>query len=265
MHAATRKNLKQWLVTTGLAMLVSTAMPVLAHEHEHEHPTTYSVKSIAFPNDVFTQLLGINNNKVIAGYHGDGQTPQTPNKGFTLVLPNKFMNKNFPNSAQTQVVGIDNRGNTGGFYVDTAGVTHGFLKSEGKYLRVDAPDTQFNQILGRNDRGQAAGYSSTDPTGQTLQRAFIRQRTGSFTYLTVPAGTLNSQATGINYSRAVSGFYQTATATYGFLLQGNKFKTLSFPGATVTQALGLNNMGQVVGFYTDASDAMHGFIYHEGN
>ena len=39
---------------------------------------------------------------------------------------------------------------------------------------------------------------------------------------------------------------------------------LSFPGATVTEALGLNNLGQVVGFYNDAAGNPHGFIYSGG-
>jgi uncharacterized membrane protein len=36
---------------------------------------------------------------------------------------------------------------------------------------------------------------------------------------------------------------------------------LDFPGATLTQALGLNNLHQVVGFYMDAAGNTHGFLY----
>jgi len=38
------------------------------------------------------------------------------------------------------------------------------------------------------------------------------------------------------------------------------FSTLDFPGATGTQARGINNAGQVVGFYYDASGEQHGFL-----
>lgn len=42
--------------------------------------------SIASPGDPnFTQLLGINNSGVIAGYYGDGTT--IANHGFTLAIP----------------------------------------------------------------------------------------------------------------------------------------------------------------------------------
>ena len=49
--------------------------------------------------------------------------------------------------------------------------------------------------------------------------------------------------------------------THGFLLIGSTEKTLDFPGSTFTQALGLNNNGQVVGVYIDASGHSHGFVY----
>jgi probable HAF family extracellular repeat protein len=46
--------------------------------------------------------------------------------------------------------------------------------------------------------------------------------------------------------------------------RAGKLTALSFPGATVTEALGLNNLGQVVGFYNDAAGNPHGFIYSGG-
>ena len=48
---------------------------------------------------------------------------------------------------------------------------------------------------------------------------------------------------------------------HGFLLNGTTEMTLDFPGATFTQALGLNNSGMVDGVYM-AGDATHGFVYN---
>ncbi|MBV8279249.1 MAG: hypothetical protein JO170_28850, partial [Verrucomicrobia bacterium] len=51
----------------------------------------------------------------------------------------------------------------------------------------------------------------------------------------------------------------------GFLWSAGKLMTLSVPGAAITEALGLNNLGQVVGFYQDASSSNpQGFIYSGG-
>src|SRR5258708_16171241 len=74
-------------LTLGLAVLV--CMPMYAQE-----TTTYNFETINYPGDTFTQLLGINNSDIIAGYHG-----ATVNQGFTLVLSGRiFTAENFPGS-----------------------------------------------------------------------------------------------------------------------------------------------------------------------
>jgi uncharacterized membrane protein len=225
---------------------------------------TYNITDVSNPGDTaFTQLLGINNSSTIAGYFGDGSV--VPNNGFTLMLPNSFTAENFPGAVQTQVIGINSAGDTVGFYIDQNGVTHGFKAVGGTFTTIDGPGTAFNLLLGLNDNGQLAGYSSTDSTGMTAQRAFVEQ-SGTFTYIdsSLPSGTLNDQATGINNAGIISGFFTTASATDGFLLNGTTLTTLSFPGSTFTQALGLNNEGQVVGDYVDSLGFMHGFVFDGG-
>ena len=219
----------------------------------------YVFENIAFPGDTFTQLLGINDADVIAGYHG-----QAINQGFTLTLgaPNIFTSENFPGSVQTQVIGINNLGNTSGFYIDSMGTNHGFLNISGIFSTVDFSGTTFDQVLGLNNTGQAAGYFQA-PSGN--QTAFVFNPFlppgGQFTPLNLPG---SGQATDINDKGQVTGFFATATGDDGFLLSGGIRTTLSFPGASVTEALGLNNLGQVVGFYNDAMGNPHGFIYSGG-
>ena len=56
------------------------------------------------------------------------------------MLPNQFTAENYPNSMMTQVIGINNSVTTDGFYVDQAGVTHGFYHtSNGIFTSVDYP------------------------------------------------------------------------------------------------------------------------------
>jgi hypothetical protein len=225
-------------------------------------PTQYRFQLVASPQDpTFTQLLGINDFGVIAGYFGSGQVVSGtlhPNKGFTLSLPNSFTAENFPDSAQTQVIGINNRGDTDGFYVDQAGTTHGFMDRGGTFTMVDLPGTTFNQLLGLNNRGQAAGFFQD---AQGLNHAYIRHVDGAFVVPPIP----NSQATGINDSGVVVGFTQpTTTTSNGFILRGGDLTLLSYPGSTFTQVLGENNEGQVVGTYNDAAGTAHGFIYRHG-
>jgi probable HAF family extracellular repeat protein len=227
-----------------------------------------SLKTISFPGDPrFTQLLGINDRGIIAGYHGDENTENTPNKGFTLEVvdnQNKFADENFPQSVQTQVVGIDNNGDTVGFYIDSAGQTHGFLKPNGKdFLNIDLPGTTFNQLLGINNRDQEAGYFQD---ANNMQHAYVREQDGAFLVLNLPMPS--SQATSINDHGTVVGFMQPsngAATSEGYVLKDDKLTVLQFPGSSFTQALGVNNSDDVVGFYNDANGVTHGFVYDNGN
>ena len=191
---------------------------------------SYTIQTVSFPGDNFTQLLGINDAGTIVGFHG-----ATVNQGFTFTPPSTFTDTNFPNSAQTQVIGVSSAAandNKVGFYVDTAGMTHGFISIPGlpagigPFFTVDQPGTAFNQVLGISSVGnRIAGYSSTDPTGVTLQQAYIGTAGlfgNTFTDINglLPANQ-NSQATGINNAGNAVGFYlPTADTSIGFLDTG---------------------------------------------
>ncbi len=214
------------------------------------------------PADQFTQLLGINNNVQIAGYHNFNQ-----NSGFTYQFEGSFVNENYPGSMMTQVIGINNNGTTDGFYVDNNNVTHGFTNTNGKFATVDYPGTPFNQLLGQNDMGQAAGYYSLSPDNTTPDFPYIYDESGAvFQVITIPGAVQGAQATGINNSQQVCGFYVDANGVnHGFLLNFGQLTVLDAPGSTFTQALGLNNEGQVVGQYMDAGNNTHGFVWTKQN
>src|SRR5258708_22690588 len=177
------------VVTLGLAVLLCISMPIAAVEKDNR----FFLRTVTFPGDTFNQLLGINDFEMIAGYHG-----ATVNQGFVFTFPNNFTSENFPGSAQTQVIGINNQGHTDGFYIDTAGTTHGFLDINGTFTTLDFPGTTFNQLLGLNNHDHAAGYYA-DAAG--IAHPYIFDNNGvAFLVLTIPAATGGAQATGINRS-----------------------------------------------------------------
>src|SRR6266853_6527806 len=184
------KNMKKIVFTLALVVAVcaGAAMSISAHEHR------FNFRTIIFPDDTFTQTLGINDFDTIAGYHGTAV-----NKGFVFSFPNNFTLENFPNSVQTQVIGINNRGFTDGFFIDVAGTTHGFLDIDGNFTTVDFDGTTFNQLLGLNNFDQAAGYFM-DAAG--ICHPYIFDNNGKVFLLIIiplPTGsTASAQATGIN-------------------------------------------------------------------
>jgi probable HAF family extracellular repeat protein len=246
--------MKRFAFNIGVAALLTGAWA---------HAGTFSFETVNFPEDTFTQLLGINDASVIAGYHGSGATGH-PNKGFVLTLPKSFVSENFKDSAQTQVIGINNAGNTDGFYIDQAGVTHGFLRRGGEFMTVDFPGTTFNQLLGLNTEQQAVGYFAD---ANNIDHAYIYEENGGvFLEFTIPNASGGAQATGINMTGEVCGFYIDGAGTnHGFTLNRGTFTKLDVPESMFTQALGLNNNGQVVGAFMDKSGMTHGFLYSGGS
>ena len=258
--SAFRPCLRIALGAVAAVAVVSAAVPA--------HAVTYTFQDIVDPANLpFTQALGINDAGTIVGYGN-----MTIFNGFQLVLPASFTRLNVPGATGgTQVFGITANGlTTDGFSVSPTGVNSGFVSTGGVFTPI--LQNAFTQLLGINPLGTtAAGYSSTDPAGMVNQRALTVSGGPSFTSPTftdinalLPAN-FNSQATGVNDSGEVVGFYQLATGNFSaFTDVGGSITSFEAPGAISTQALGVNDLGQIVGDFVDAADVMHGFLDNGG-
>jgi hypothetical protein len=241
-------KLKSLALILGVAVLLSISTAFAQ---------SYNFQTINYPDDTFTQLLGIDDSNHIAGYHNVAL-----NKGFTYDLSaNTFTSENYPKSQQTQVIGINTLEKTSGFYV-LQGKTIGFTDYQGTFTSVAYPKKPFNQLLSQNDFGQAAGYYSTKADGSGPDTAYVYDEFGGiFEVFEIPA-SVSAQATGINNATSVCGFYvDSSNVNHGWLQVGGHFTVLDYPGSIGTQALGLNNKGLVVGSWTDTSNNSHGFVY----
>jgi hypothetical protein len=232
----------------------------------------------------FNQLLGINNEGLIAGYFGSGAAGH-PNKGYTIRSPyaqGDIAGENFPHSVQTQVTGLNDNGVTVGFFStqNTASQSNnnfGFYKRYGQFYEVNFPTgtpskPPVDQLLGVNDHNVAVGFF-TNSSGQNRGYTY-NINTHRFSRV-LPPGATNSNlgasltAAAINNRGDVAGFYNVNSSTVdGFLkLAGGRFIKLAVPGASMTQAFGVNDSDWVVGTYTDGSGnsaTTHGFIYKLG-
>lgn len=235
----------------------------------------YQVLTLNDRRDItFNQLLGINNAGVIVGYFGSGADAAHPNKGYELLPPyaqRDFVNRNFPGSAQTQVVGVNDTGVAVGFFVTANGANIGFWRARDRYHAVSFPTMNnakpaFNQLLGVNNTGTAVGFYN-DAKGNAHGYAYnIRSR--RFKMITL-RGATSLTATGINNLGTETGFYTTAGgATNSFVkFHHGRTVTFAFPGASATQAFGLNDRGEVVGTYnvgTGNNAVTHGFTWMNG-
>lgn len=233
----------------------------------------------------FNQLLGINNQGAITGYFGSGAQGH-PNKGYELLPPfsqGDFGNENFPGSVQTQVTGLNDWGISVGFFStqNTANQSNdnfGFYARRGRFHQVDFPtgdnaSPPVNQLLGVNNSGVAVGfYTNGGGSNRGYEYDIFTRR---FTRVLVPGappGTAGPSLTaaGINNEGDVAGFFNKTSSTVdGFLkLDHGGFVTIAYPGASSTQALGVNDFGEVVGTYTTGSGNVavtHGFAWTDGH
>ena len=162
------------LLATGAVALAGAAS---ASTLSASNATSYRFATHDNTRDLtFNQLLGINDEGVIAGYFGSGAQGH-PNKGYLLLPPygqGSYVNENFPGSVQTQVTGLNNRGVTVGFWssMNTASMTNnnfGFVESGGHFRNADFPtgspaSPPVDQLLGVNDNDVAVGFY-TDANG----------------------------------------------------------------------------------------------------
>jgi len=232
----------------------------------------------------FNQLLGINDDGVIAGYFGSGAAGH-PNKGYELWTPGTYRNENFPSSVQTQVTGLNNDGVTVGFWstMNTASMTNsnfGFYSRNGSFHNVNFPtgdnaSPQVDQLLGVNNHDVAVGFYTN---GQGSNRGYeYNIGTHQFTRVLPPGFTSSTSlqspsltAAAINDHGDVAGFYnKTSSLVDAFLrLHSGQFIALAVPGAAMTQAFGVNDNDEVAGTYTTGSGnsaQTFGFTWESGH
>ena len=75
-----------------------------------------------------------------------------------------------------------------------------------------------------------------------------------------------TDAVGINNRGDIVGSFSDARGLHGFILRNRTFTTLDFPaqGVAGTVAKGINDRGQVAGFYVQSGSDIHGFVWDGG-
>ena len=238
-------------------------------------PAAHAAYNLTFVTDPTVtgviNLLGINDSGTIAGFD-NGVT----NAGFTLTLPANFTVVNFPGRSLLIRPGVDpgdrhqRRRRPLGLLRGYRRQYHGFTRIGGSFATVDNPlSTVFNQALGINNSNETVGYFAPTATGTPGDIAYS-QTGGSFTDINHLLPTnFNSQAVGINSTATpwIVGFYQPDSAlatSFGFVDEGGTIQTIDPFGSTFTQALGVNDLGEIVGFYVGADGNQHGYIDNGG-
>jgi hypothetical protein len=119
---------------------------------------------------------------------------------------------------------------------------------------VNFPGAEWTSPLGTNNAGDIVGvYGRADGT---IGSFLLSGGTYSELY-----GNLYIQAQAINNLGMIVGtdFYGPGEAT-GFLIDGGTIGAVMFPGSIQTQVYGINDLGELVGQYEDASGNYYSFV-----
>jgi hypothetical protein len=180
--------------------------------------------------------FGINDLGTIVGQY----TTAVSMPGFIRTAANSYITIDAPSGPNVvDAQGINNSGLIAGFYLGNDGQNHGFLANQSGA-----------------SGGSVTGVAVADPTIPSVPGE--------------PGATfVFSQLLGINDSGTVAGYYgDSTTSQHGFLYDSNtgRYTFLDDPaeafnnGVEVTQITGINNAGDLSGFYSDSNGVFHGFI-----
>jgi hypothetical protein len=200
-------------------------------------PNGGSLQNLTTPSGAIN-AFGINDNGNIVGQFTSGNN--TPGFILNSATSTTFTTINQPTGVTSEAInaqGINNHGLVVGFYLGNDGNVHGFTANapatpggtitangvaDPNTTVVDPNNTfVFSQILGINDHGIAVGYFGDSSLSQ-------------HGYL-----------------------YNTNTGNYSFLDDPSAVAT---NGVVVTQITGINNSGEITGFYSGANGVFYGFV-----
>ena len=220
-----------------------------------------------FPGSVQTQVTGLNDNGVTVGFWSNTNLgpPNDANFGFTDV-GGTFTNVNNPHTPATgttfnQLLGVNNSNIAVGFYTDAAGNNHGYtytIATKTFSSDINDPNAVSTTTAAINSAGKLAGFY-TDAGGVT--HGFL-DTNGIFSPVDAPGASL-TQLFGLNDNGLAVGDEVVNGLMNGILYDSltNTFTVLNDPNGVGTTTLnGVNNAGQIVGFYVDGAGNTDGLL-----
>ena len=220
--------------------------------------------TLTFPGATTTMAKGINDTGQIVGSYGS--TPFLFGEHGYLFDRGSYTAVNVPGGLLTVPEDMNNEGQIAGVFTTPEGA-HGFFFNGEDYLRLDVADAYRTEGLGLNDAGVVAGRAAEgEPPGVDGEisghwSGFTKDAGG---FDMIRDGWASVSVTGINNGDQLVGWWAPNNGlddyAMGFFLDGAEYTTIRFPGAHVTMALGLNDKGQIVGYYSTQEPGMHGFI-----
>jgi hypothetical protein len=228
-------------------------------------------------NSTAAMALGINSAGTVVGNDGNGNAISLSNGMVTTLL--------MIGQTSATAFGINDNGLISGQYTNAGGTTPGFVLNGSTVTTINAPTGTAGEVVnaqGINNNGLVVGFylgNDGQVHGFQFNLSSAVGGVGTGTAIadpTIPpvsgepgATFMFSQVLGINDHGIAVGYYGDSTLSqHGFLYNTNtgQYTFLDDPnaqfhnGVEITQITGINNSGEITGFYSDANGVLHGFV-----
>jgi hypothetical protein len=155
---------------------------------------------------------------------------------------------------------INTTGEIAGTYLDSGGVSHGFVRrADGTITAFDVPQAFSTTPNGINDKGVIAGFYGLD---FRTNAGFVRGRDGTITTFEAPGNSADTIGTAIDATGTVVGVYDNLDTGYGIGFSRSprgRFKTFSVDADGDTLACCIST-DKVIAGTEIRFDQAHGYV-----
>jgi len=173
-------------------------------------------------------------------------------------------------STETVAFGINNSNTITGFWLNSSSIEEGFVGPDdgSNYTTFQVTADPGTQPRGINDRGYITGLDNEATGVPTEYLPFERTPKGTITDVTMGGTALNYLIQGINTKGIFTGNYENSssvnigyTGKKAMFTNAIKLKGIKNTG---TAGRGIDDAGDIVGWYLDSSAVEHGFLLSGG-
>lgn len=173
-------------------------------------------------------------------------------------------------STETIAFGVTKNQTVTGFWVNSSGIENGFVgPADGSnYTTFNDDPTGGTQPRGINKKGYITGIDNVGSGNPADYIPYERAPDGTITDVTMDGTVLNYLVQGINKKGVFTGSYlDSSNNIFGYTGRNAQYTNgITLPGITTTAVAGrgIDDKGDIVGWYADASGVQHGFLLSGG-
>jgi hypothetical protein len=169
-------------------------------------------------------------------------------------------------STETIAFGVTNSQTVTGFWLNSSAIENGFVgPADGSaYTTFNDDPTGGTQPRGLNKKGYITGIDDVSSGNPVDYIPYVRSPDGTITDVTMDGTALNYLVQGINKKSIFTGSYEnTSGEIFGYTGKDAEYKKgITLPGITTIAVAGrgINDSGDLAGWYEDSSGVQHGFV-----